>query len=216
MMTNLTGVIFFFLIENSSIVQKGTYGKNCPPSASLMSQFPSPEIAITTNFLCIHLERVHACTNMAPLFCSMRPGWIFLTDSWVCHSLSRICRTETQSSNRLSEVPPSSAVSSWGKLLLFAPVTLAYPPCLPQDLSLWFGDLWSGHSTWVFSPLVLPSQAPSGLRLHTTSSEGPSWLPSFNRVLHCPLNTARSLWSIFLTCAYISVYVTMCLVSISS
>ena len=157
MISSLTGVISF-LIENSSIVQKGTYGKNCLPSASLISQFPSPEIATTTNFIwCIHLERFHACTNMAPLFCSMRPGWIFLTDSWVCHSLSRICRTETQSSNRSSEAPPSSAVSSWGKLVLCAPVTLASTPASGPFFMVWGPLTWPLHLGFSL-PLFCPAK----------------------------------------------------------
>ena len=60
----------------------------------LISQFPSPEATTTTNFLCIRLERFHACANVAPSIFSMRSEWIFLMDSWVCHSLSSLPRTQ--------------------------------------------------------------------------------------------------------------------------
>lgn len=69
-------------------------------------------------------------------------------------------------------------------------------PSFPTSGSLLVVATLPGHS---LSPLPLPSYAPSGVRLHTTSSERYSWLPSLNWVLHIlPVQSGHFLWSIFL------------------
>lgn len=187
----------FFLMENRCTVQKSIYSENLSlPPTPLISKFPFPEAATTTD-MCICLEipciYKHGLFNLVHVarenFFNRQVHPSFPLEASRC--------TEDQDSKFWQGLQNPPQLSNVLSSHIF-PCTMLQPHW-PSLLSYLRTFAYGGHTTWALSPLPSPSDAPSGVRLHTTSSERYSWLPSLNWVLHIlPARSGHFLWSIFL------------------